>query len=697
MRLKSLRLLNFRQFRGNTKIEFSSDSQKNVTVILGNNTSGKSTLLQAFSWCLYEKTNFVHNKNFLLNYELATEMKNGDYKNVEVELELVHGGNEYTITRGQTYRSINGVASLQPVKNLTEKKFSTIQILRKNKEGETETIRAQLIGETINNILPEHLSSYFFFDTERVNTISSRKDVVQAVKGLLGLSIIANAVKHLGGRATSESTIKYFFDRMDRDSDDKANALQKEMNDIEEDCAQIKNQIEECNTQILNYEERREEINKILRDNERTAQLQKEKDKFEQKLLDEKQGLTQNIDNFFKDFNNSSLLFFSQPLLKKVTKILKQTKIDKPEVLDFSRVTMQKILKRGYCICGRKFQNGDEVYQHLEKELSVVPQESIDNAVLRYLEKIDTLSKVSAQIYERLENSYREILRKKKEMRDIGDEIELIAQHIAGKENMKHYSEELATIRQRITDIQNKKDRLNQEVGSKKNDSDRLKKEYEKQLATVETNKENLVFVNYAEKISQILYKELGQQENKIREKLESKVDEIFKKMYSGDRRVSIDEEYNVHLLAKVSNVEIESGESEGSNRVKNFAFIAGLVALAKDKISIDNVKFENETTTFDLSEEPYPLVMDAPFSNSDETHTSNIAQFLPEFAEQVVMFVMYKDWKYAAPVLREKIGKQYHLNKINETLTEIIEIKEPGGKLCSTQTTQFAANTQNF
>ena len=74
----------------------------------------------------------------------------------------------------------------------------------------------------------------------------------------------------------------------------------------------------------------------------------------------------------------------------------------------------------------------------------------------------------------------------------------------------------------------------------------------------------------------------------------------------------------------------------------------------------------------FDLSSEPYPLVMDAPFSNADETHTSNISKVLPEVAEQVIMFVMQKDWRYAEPVIADRVGSSYRLLKHSEEFSEL-------------------------
>ena len=49
MLLKSLKLKDFRQFKGEQEITFSTDPVRNVTVIMGENGSGKTTLAQAFT------------------------------------------------------------------------------------------------------------------------------------------------------------------------------------------------------------------------------------------------------------------------------------------------------------------------------------------------------------------------------------------------------------------------------------------------------------------------------------------------------------------------------------------------------------------------------------------------------------------------------------------------------------------------
>ena len=49
MKIKSIKLHNFMRYKGDNELFFSTDNEKNVTVVLGDNTFGKTTLAQAFS------------------------------------------------------------------------------------------------------------------------------------------------------------------------------------------------------------------------------------------------------------------------------------------------------------------------------------------------------------------------------------------------------------------------------------------------------------------------------------------------------------------------------------------------------------------------------------------------------------------------------------------------------------------------
>ena len=100
MKLSSIQLYNFRQFYGASPIiEFSSGKQ-NVTVIHGINGSGKTALLNAFTWVLYEE----HTRGFLLPDQLVNkrairEAKVGEVVACWVEISFENNNLKYQLRR----------------------------------------------------------------------------------------------------------------------------------------------------------------------------------------------------------------------------------------------------------------------------------------------------------------------------------------------------------------------------------------------------------------------------------------------------------------------------------------------------------------------------------------------------------------------------------------------------------------------
>ena len=657
MLIKTLRMKNFRQYKGKSEIKFSCDANRNVTVILGDNTFGKTTLLQAFNWCLYGTVNFPNNDKQLLNYETSLQMKSGEQETVEVEISLLHNGAEYIITRTQIYNCGGGLVS-------GENKPS-VYVSRKQADGQTKPINSLQISDVINGILPEGLSTYFFFDTERISSVSERKDISKAIKDFLGLSAIENAVYHLGDRSKKSSVIGKIYASMDLNGNVRAKEALIKVQAAKENRDVIAVRLQECKTQIDSYEKRKAEYEQILRENQMTAALQKRKEELERKIKDEESLRAKSVEEYFKEFSENALAFFLRPLLEEAAeRVLKEVKLDDKGVRDVTQASIMELIERGYCLCGRKICEGNEAYRHLMEEMKYVPPESIGNTVRLYREKIKDFLRSSERTYERLKQIREGIEHNKIRIHEWEYEVEDCRKKISGKEDMAGYEKELAEIRRRLQDLEAKKERLYQEDGAYKRDIEHYQKDYDSLTANLAKNQEAQEFLRYAEEIKSWLEPNCKNKEREIRLKLESEVNKIFDEMYHGKRRVSIDDQYRAELIASVGDAEIISGESEGANRVKNFAFIAGLVALAKSQILKD----------LDIPTEPYPLVMDAPFSNADEKHTAGISKVLPRISEQIIMFVMQKDWYYAEPEMSMRVGQKYLLKKISETYTKIEE-----------------------
>jgi DNA sulfur modification protein DndD len=67
MLLKKIKYHNFRPFIGDQEIVLTPDNEsgKNVIVVLGNNTFGKSTFVLSFIWCLYGESRFSRKDDIL--------------------------------------------------------------------------------------------------------------------------------------------------------------------------------------------------------------------------------------------------------------------------------------------------------------------------------------------------------------------------------------------------------------------------------------------------------------------------------------------------------------------------------------------------------------------------------------------------------------------------------------------------------
>ena len=102
MIIKKLKLKNFRQFKGEQEIIFSTDIDKNVTVVEAENTCGKTTLLQSLFWVLYGELNLDQPQD-LLNHEIRKAMLHNQKENMYVQIEIEYEKDLYRLTRGKSY------------------------------------------------------------------------------------------------------------------------------------------------------------------------------------------------------------------------------------------------------------------------------------------------------------------------------------------------------------------------------------------------------------------------------------------------------------------------------------------------------------------------------------------------------------------------------------------------------------------
>ena len=177
MLLEKLKLVNFRQFYNETEIEFSTDPQKNITLIHGENGVGKTTILNSILWCLYEKLthDFEQQKELIC----IQAIKDG-VKSCRVELSFQYEEKHYLAQRS-LHNSNQSLLKLFEINNSNYKDVPNPTAF-------------------VNNILPSDMAEYFFFHGEGVSNINATKSgekFRRAIRDILGFRLAETAIKDL--------------------------------------------------------------------------------------------------------------------------------------------------------------------------------------------------------------------------------------------------------------------------------------------------------------------------------------------------------------------------------------------------------------------------------------------------------------------------------------------------------------------
>jgi len=663
--LKKMKLENFRQFVGEQIIEFETNDDKNITVILGENTSGKTTLIKSFKWVLYGKTDFETKS--LLNTTVSEKLKPGNKENVAGEIELVHRGTLYVIRREQTYfRNNYGEVKLENAR------FS---VQHKTSEGQLKYLDKSQVINIVNKILPEDLSEYFFFHGEQIKTIgenrrSGKKNIKEAVESLLGLETLDSAITHLsrGDKTSVIGKLNKEIDVTDNEELDKKTRLYEEKS---QRLNKIKNDIEENKDIIESFEEQVMDINIKIKDNMETKKLKTEIEN-NNKIIEEKREIKEKkINEFKKEISVNSPMFFMQPLLDRALKMVDNFEEIDEGIPGMEAKAIENIIeKRGKCICGCEIVEGSEVYNNLKEIKKYLPPESIGTIVRLFKKDISHNKFKGENFYDKTFNLVKEIRTIDNEIKELESQNDNYSDEIKNKPDVGSLEKEVRDLNKKIQHRRKKLNQLLNEEGSLEKSVNDLDKEIQKLAAENEKNEFILKCLDYAKYINDKFESHYKSLEKEIKNKLEERTNSIFNKIYHGNRDLILKNNYEYDLTTTDIEEDKSLDLSEGLKTVASFSFIAGIVSLAKEKVHDTNNEEISQVDT-----EPYPLVMDAPFSDTDERHVQNISKVIPNVAEQTIMIIMEKDWKYAKNVLEDELSKIYIMDKKKETITHIKEV----------------------
>ena len=664
MLLESIKLRNFRQFQ-DAYIDFASgEDGKNVTIIIGENGTGKTTFAQAFFWCMYGETEF--SDKVILSKKVATALLPGRTATVSVELKLMHGQVSYTLTREQTYKRENSG-------KLTSQN-AVFDIAKKDTTGNTVYVKKSLCEAEVQNILPKELSRYFFFDGERIERMSKditsdkkSSDFAEAVKGLLGLNAMISALGHFNPRSKT-SVIGSYESSYDAKSNSKIEEYTRQIDRCNREIENIDLQIEQLDAQIKSAENRRAEKTEEIKQYAEGEKLQKKREALNRQIADIVKSRGAVYKNICREFNANMNSFFSAYMMQGALRLLAEHDFMGKDIPYMHGETIDYLLNRGECICGTCLQEGTIAYRKVKDLADYLPPQSISSSIRDFRKEALTRAKELQDLPEQIQESLAILSQQDDEIYDKQDELRAIEKKLSGEDvrgKVRSLNSEIQICEDTIRRSTAERNKLYSKRGALENDRDRSMTERRNLTLLDDKNRKIEIYKAYAERIYQELNKEYKYSEALVRDQLEKTINDIFKKIYAGGMSLSIDEKYHISVYVNDYDGDVETSTAQSISVI--FAFITAIIKMAK----------ENRNSTDEhaqlLTSEPYPLVMDAPLSAFDKRRIKAVCEALPSTAEQVIIFIKDTDGELAESYLGDRIGSRHSFEKKDEFETILI------------------------
>ncbi|MFN5064421.1 MAG: AAA family ATPase [Aphanizomenon sp.] len=648
MKLTSIKLCNFRSFYGKTpEVTLAGGNIRNTTMIYGSNGAGKTSILNAFTWVLYEKFSAAFaSTEQLVNKRAIAESEPGQPVECWVEVGWEHEGNRYRATRGcRVYKNESDVI---------EAGKTQLKIQVAGDDGKWY-FPIQQAEEIITQILPLSLHQYFFFDGERIEEIvrsNNKAEISEAIRTFLGVEVIELSIKHLkDAKKSLETDLKHIGDPETKQLLTKQEKQELEIENINKRQTEI--------NQELEYQQTfKKEISNKLRELSAVKELQERKQSLEfqkNSLLQELKKTKENLKKVISARGYTVLLSETTAKFREIFTDLKQ----RGELTaGISQEFVNDLLTSGRCICGADLREGTHTHFHVKNLMKKAGSSTVEETAIRMSAQVDEIDKQALGFWEEADREQGRIQQLKENL----DQVELELANIQ-EQLRKDPNEEISGLQKRLDEIEAKIDELNREQGANRQELSHLKAAIDaliKQISKQKQNEEKQSLaqrrINATQDAIERLSEVKNRQENQFRLQLEQRVQEIFSDISFTPYIPKISEKYELSLVENTTGIEAPVAASTGENQILSLSFIASIIDKVRDWSERRKMMMVPDSSTF-------PIVMDSPFGSLDANSRRHIARTIPKLANQLVVLVTKTQWRVEVEEeIADKIGKEYVL-----------------------------------
>jgi len=646
MKLTSIKLCNFRSFYHTTpEIILAGGDVLNTTLIHGSNGAGKTSILNAFTWVLYEKFSAAFaSTGQLVNKRAIAEAEANSPIECWVEVGWEHEGNRYRATRScKVYKNSSDFVEIGKTQ---------LKIQVAGDDGKWY-FPLQQAEDIINNILPASLHQYFFFDGERIEEIvrsDQKAEIAEAIKIFLGVEVINRSINHLGDAKKSlENELKSIGDIQTKQ-------LLQQQQSGEKEIANITKRQEEIQQELTYQQTFKKDISNRLRE----LSISQEREEKRQKLIAQnvvsREELNKTKTELKKIISKQGYTVLLLETIARFREIIFRLKYRGELAAGISQEFLNDLLNSKRCICGMELEDGNYCHENVKTLLNRAGSSNVEETIIRLNAQVDDMDKRGKSFWEYVDREQSRINQFRQTISQNESELDTIQEVLR-----KDPNEEISSLQKRLDEIERKVDELNREQGANKQNISHWQINVDnlvKQIAKQQLNEDKQLLaqrrINATQEAIERLSEVKNRQENQFRCQLEKRVQEIFTEISFTPYIPKISQKYELTLVENTTGVEASVAASTGENQILSLSFIASIIDKVREWSEKRKIMLVPDSSTF-------PIVMDSPFGSLDANSRRRIARVIPQLANQLIVLVTKTQWRVEVEdEIRKRTGQEY-------------------------------------
>ena len=635
MRIEEIQFKNFRKYI-DTSIKFDTDNTNDIHVIVAENGAGKTTFLNAMTWCLYNEEPKINDKEDALptlNTEISNNSENEEER-ASVAISIVGNGLKLIYKRTDIYK-IHSIHSDYYKNNgireeWIDQEFTVTEIEGSNSNVCRERHECELL---VSSFIPEAIKEFFFFDGEQLDNYF----------------LMSSAVKD------QVFTLSHIFvlDEMERRIDDRLKNLRKQGNpnsDADSKLQEYNKQskfLEDEKKRYIKlknaYESKQAELDGLM-NNLGSAPSIKELEQKRNKKIEQKNNFENTVQNKKESLNDliikDSAKILAKNAFTKALQLIEENK-DDSYVYPIDENILEDSLNDHSCkVCDRIFD--DELIEYIKTKKAKLYLISPEDMILNNNKKFFNRFK---DIQDNYLNKERELQTEISDLEDtidsLEDEIKEFYDTIKVNEHLKesidrrdelvkilpNKKSELDNLKENNIKLENKVQKIHDEYMQSLED----KKEYQDISAKIKLCTDSLSI------IKDVKENMMAETRKVIQEITNEKFFGLIRKTQTYGE-ININENYEVKLFDE------DGRPSKSSASASEVELLALAFILAIHSVS----GFES------------PLVVDSLLLRTSGKQRLNVAQSCLNVSEekQLILFLLKEE--YSEPV--EKLFKEKHI-----------------------------------